>query len=263
LGLGFGAAVLGAGIYFGIAALTGYEFGLVAIVVGVLVGSAVRKGSNGRGGWRYQLLAKFLTYTAVVVTDSSLIARELKNEWRAQAASSAAAPAGVNASTDAALGTSPRPGPLMVAFGLALIIALLACPSCQRLVHAEELKRLAATAERAAQGGDPSAALAAWRQALDLLPTDATQYQVVAARIAGLSRSLDATPATAGHGARWGKEAAGVGALGALLFKFKFALLFVLTKAKLLLLGLTKGGRAAGAARHRRRRGGRPQPRGR
>ena len=124
LGLGLGAAVVGAGIYFGIAALTGYEFGLVAIVVGVLVGSAVRKGSNGRGGWRYQLLAMFLTYTAVVVTDSSLIARDLKNEWRAQAASSAAAPAGVNASTDAAPRTSPRPGPLMVAFGLALIIAL-------------------------------------------------------------------------------------------------------------------------------------------
>src|SRR2546427_5677495 len=126
--------------------------------------------------------------------------------------------------------------------GTQIAPALLACPSCQRLVHAEELKRLAATAERAAQGGDPSAALAAWRQALDLLPTDATQYQVVAARIAALSRSLDATPATAGHRARWGKEAAGVGALGALLFKFKFALLFVLTKAKLLLLGLTKGG---------------------
>ena len=126
--------------------------------------------------------------------------------------------------------------------GTQIAPALLACPSCQRLVHAEELKRLAATAERAAQVGDPSAALAAWRQALDLLPTDATQYQVVAARIAALSRSLDATPATAGHRARWGKEAAGVGALGALLFKFKFALLFVLTKAKLLLLGLTKGG---------------------
>src|SRR2546422_9848787 len=33
-----------------------------------------------------------------------------------------------------------------------------------------------------------------------------------------------------------------VGALGALLFKLKFALMFVLTKAKLLLLGLTKAG---------------------
>src|SRR2546427_9799203 len=101
LGLGLGAAVVGAGIYFGIAALTGYEFGLVAIVVGVLVGSAVRKGSNGRGGRRYQLLAMFLTYTAVVVTDSSLIARELKKEWSARAASPAAVAAGVTAPNDA------------------------------------------------------------------------------------------------------------------------------------------------------------------
>ena len=120
--------------------------------------------------------------------------------------------------------------------------ALLACPSCQRLVHAEELKRFAATAQRAEQAGDPSGALTAWRQALDLLPTDATQHQVVAARITTLSRSLDGGPATVKHGSPWGKGAAGVGALGALLFKFKFALVFVLTKAKLLLFGLTKAG---------------------
>jgi len=120
--------------------------------------------------------------------------------------------------------------------------ALLACPSCQRLVHAEELKRLAATAERAAQAGDPSGALTAWRRALDLLPADATQHQVVSARIAALSRSLDGGRATTKHGSPWSKGAAGVGALGALLFKFKFALVFVLTKAKLLLFGLTKAG---------------------
>jgi len=132
LGLGFAAAALGAGIYFGVAALTGYEFGLVAIVVGVLVGGAVRKGSNGRGGWRYQLLAMFLTYTAVVVTDSSLIARELTKEWRLQAdsaqamssASPAAQPGVLNASTDRAPGASHLPRPLAVALGLALIVAL-------------------------------------------------------------------------------------------------------------------------------------------
>src|SRR5207245_4459736 len=124
LGLGLGAAVVGAGIYFGIAALTGYEFGLVAIVVGVLVGGAVRKGSNGRGGRRYQLLAVFLTYTAVVVTDSSLIARELQKEWSARAASPAAVAAGVSAPTDAAPSTSPRPGLPAIALGLAVIIAL-------------------------------------------------------------------------------------------------------------------------------------------
>jgi len=40
------AAALGAGIYFGISALTGYEFGLVAIVVGLMVGWAVRRGAE-------------------------------------------------------------------------------------------------------------------------------------------------------------------------------------------------------------------------
>ncbi len=73
--------------------------------------------------------------------------------------------------------------------GTQIAPALLACPSCQRLVHADELKRLAATAQRAEQAGDPSGALTAWRQALDLLPTDATQHKVVAVRIAALSRA--------------------------------------------------------------------------
>jgi len=132
LGLGLGAAVLGAGIYFGIAALTGYEFGLVAIVVGVLVGGAVRTGSNGRGGRRYQLLAMFLTYTAVVVTDSTLIARELKKEWRARGDSAQAAagsPAAVAPGLDAAVAaeaprTSHLPRPLAVAVALGLIVVL-------------------------------------------------------------------------------------------------------------------------------------------
>lgn len=120
--------------------------------------------------------------------------------------------------------------------------ALLACPACHRLVHADELKRLAAEAERATHAGDPSAALAAWRQALELLPTDATQHQVVAARITELSRSVADGPAPAKPKSPWGKGAAGLGALGALLAKFKFAIVFLLTKAKLLLLGLTKAG---------------------
>jgi Zn-dependent protease len=120
--------------------------------------------------------------------------------------------------------------------------ALLACPSCHRLAHAGELKRLATDAEHAAQAGDRSGALAAWRQALDLLPSDSTQHQIISARILDLSHALDRGPAATNHASGWAKGAAGVGALGALLFKFKFALLFVLTKAKLLLLGLTKGG---------------------
>ncbi|HEX2338951.1 MAG TPA: hypothetical protein VHI98_00595 [Vicinamibacterales bacterium] len=67
-GAGTVAAFLGFLLYYGIAALTGYEFGLIAIVVGFAVGSAVRWGSNGRGGWRYQVMAVVLTYLAIVGT---------------------------------------------------------------------------------------------------------------------------------------------------------------------------------------------------
>lgn len=65
---GLGGAVLGAGIYYAILAATGYEIGLVAILVGWLVGRAVQKGSDGAGGWAYQTLAVGLTYLAIVST---------------------------------------------------------------------------------------------------------------------------------------------------------------------------------------------------
>ena len=65
---GFLAAAVGAGIYFAVAWLTGYQFGLIAVVVGYLVGSAVRRGSGGQGGPAYQILALFLTYAASVAT---------------------------------------------------------------------------------------------------------------------------------------------------------------------------------------------------
>src|SRR2546426_6436494 len=124
--------------------------------------------------------------------------------------------------------------------GVHVAPALLACPSCHRLVHAEELKRLAAEADRATRAGDSSAELGAWRQALDLLPPDTTQHRTVSARVAALSRAMDHQAPPAKAGSRWGKGAAGLGAIGVLLSKLKFALVFVLTKAKLLLLGLTK-----------------------
>jgi hypothetical protein len=63
--LGSVAAVLGAVIYYAILRATGYNLGLVAVVVGAMVGGAVRKGTGNRGGVFYQLLAVFLTYSAI------------------------------------------------------------------------------------------------------------------------------------------------------------------------------------------------------
>ncbi len=63
---GVGAAIAGAALYYAVLAATGYEIGLVAVVVGLLVGKAVRKGSDSLGGWRYQALAMSLTYLSIV-----------------------------------------------------------------------------------------------------------------------------------------------------------------------------------------------------
>jgi hypothetical protein len=65
---GSGAAIAGSLVYYAVSALTGYQFGLIAIVVGLAVGKAVRWGSKNRGGWRYQTIAVALTYLSIVAT---------------------------------------------------------------------------------------------------------------------------------------------------------------------------------------------------
>ncbi len=60
--MGSVAGLVGAAIWYGIRALTGYEIGLIAILVGYMVGLAVRAGSRGRGGILFQILAVLMTY---------------------------------------------------------------------------------------------------------------------------------------------------------------------------------------------------------
>ena len=64
--LGSLAAAVGAGVYRMILFGSGWNFSIVAIVVGYVVGGAVRTGSGDRGGRFYQFLAMFLTYSALV-----------------------------------------------------------------------------------------------------------------------------------------------------------------------------------------------------
>lgn len=65
---GVPAAIAGSLIYYAILAITGYEIGLVAIVIGFMVGAAVRKGTHNLGGRGFQFLAAGLTYIAIVTT---------------------------------------------------------------------------------------------------------------------------------------------------------------------------------------------------
>ncbi len=72
---GLTAAVVGAAVYAAIVSFTGYQFGLVAVVLGFVIGKAVRVGSDHRGGWRYQALAMFLTYAAICAQFVPLLTR--------------------------------------------------------------------------------------------------------------------------------------------------------------------------------------------
>src|SRR5689334_4640719 len=64
-GYGLLAAVVGAGIFYAVREITGYELGLVAVVVGLAVGKGVQRGARGRGGAGYQTLAIALTYISI------------------------------------------------------------------------------------------------------------------------------------------------------------------------------------------------------
>ncbi|MGH7520140.1 MAG: site-2 protease family protein [Gemmatimonadales bacterium] len=124
--------------------------------------------------------------------------------------------------------------------GTEVAAALLACPACGWLRFSEQLKRLAAAAEEHERAGRFAEALVDWRTAIDLLPRSSSQYATVSAHIAELGRK--GPPKTEQPRPNWTKRAGLIGVAALFLWKFKIVIAFVLTKGKLLLLGLTKAG---------------------
>jgi len=59
------AALLGCILYAAFTIATGWRFGIVALLVGYMVGWAVLQATDGRGGQSYQILAAVLTYFSV------------------------------------------------------------------------------------------------------------------------------------------------------------------------------------------------------
>jgi hypothetical protein len=62
---GIGGAILGMILYSAFGIITGLVIGYLSLAVGWLVGKAIRMGSGGIGGRRYQIAAVLLTYFAV------------------------------------------------------------------------------------------------------------------------------------------------------------------------------------------------------
>jgi hypothetical protein len=83
---GGGAALLGTIVWFAIVKITNMELGIVAVAVGYAVGLAVRRGSRGRGGWKYQLLAMFLTYASIVTSSVPFVLKGVAEAAKKQEA---------------------------------------------------------------------------------------------------------------------------------------------------------------------------------
>jgi len=80
---GIGGAI-GAAIYYAVLAITDYEIGLIALLVGFLVGAGVRLGSGRSGGRGYQVLAVAMTYMAIVSTYIPFIIEAMMTEPQAR-----------------------------------------------------------------------------------------------------------------------------------------------------------------------------------
>jgi hypothetical protein len=89
---GVGAGVLGLILYATFAISTGIVIGYVSLAVGWLVGKAMRKGSNGVGGRRYQIAAAALTYAAVSMAAIPIALWQMKDHKPPQPAHVRSAP---------------------------------------------------------------------------------------------------------------------------------------------------------------------------
>ena len=141
LAAGLTAGVAGFLIYWGIRAATGYEFALVAILIGYMVGVAVRWGAQRRGGAFYQLMAVVLTYFSIAsnyTPDVIQGMRQSRSEASAAAISTSTATSSPNQTNAAPLVIAPadrgeRAVPfwfmVIFAFFVSLTVPFLAGPS--------------------------------------------------------------------------------------------------------------------------------------
>src|SRR6266849_3575346 len=121
---GLGAGVIGAVIYYAVIAITHFEIGIVAILIGYMVGYAVRKGAGRRGGLRFQILAVALTYASVALAYTPLAIRGASgSNGSAQkvAVSTSEGPATVAPDSRRATAT-PSGGRLLLGLGLVVVL---------------------------------------------------------------------------------------------------------------------------------------------
>jgi Zn-dependent protease len=115
----------------------------------------------------------------------------------------------------------------------ALADSVLSCPQCGWLIHSERLEELAKRARASWRIGDFAAERTLWCETAALLPEGTVQHRTVSARIAELDEQIKPLPGKASPG----RDRAATLGIGS-------ALLILISKWKILLLGFTKLGTA-------------------
>ena len=125
---GIGAGVTGAAIYYAVMAIANLEIGIVAILIGYMVGRAVRKGAGGRGGRRFQVLAVALTYGSVALAYTPIAVRGLSGAQGGAQTTTTASPSqsGTTARADDSLTTTGPPTVSRFLFYLLLLCGFIA-----------------------------------------------------------------------------------------------------------------------------------------
>ena len=124
---GGGAAVAGGAIYAIVAIVTGIQLALVAILIGYMVGKAIRHACGGLGGRPQQIMAVLLTYFAI---STSFIPVAIYNVTKHRLKPTVSAPAGAFRKPGQAQPLAPpsapsnQPVPPAKSLGVALLLLL-------------------------------------------------------------------------------------------------------------------------------------------
>jgi len=139
LAFGFGGAILGLILYSGFSIITGIEVGYVSLAVGWTIAKAIKMGSGGIGGRRYQFAAVALTYAAVSMAAIPLYFSQVSKEEAQKPAQTQRAPSAnagpatpsqdsspsSTASTPSPPASADKPGVnLLKALGLLVLLGL-------------------------------------------------------------------------------------------------------------------------------------------
>lgn len=120
LAYGSGAAFLGWAGWSAVEIITGFQIGLLAIAVGWMVGTAIRKGTAGHTSRKYQIMAVILTYLAISMSFLPILIADQIKKGNPTAKQKKADPT-VTVRPD----TPPTPGGFFVALAMLLGLALI------------------------------------------------------------------------------------------------------------------------------------------